>query len=249
MDQDELEAFYASSYRIQRQETEDPIEKDLLMQQARADNTLTLVADDLALVRRHLDIGSSSGALLRAFKAQYGCTGIGIEPGGAYRDYSRAQGDQVFHSQEAVVEAGEQPFSLISMMHVLEHLPDPIAVLKQLRTDLLTPDGYLLLEVPNLYEHASFELAHLYAFSAKTLREVLRQAGYHVHWLKAHGSFRSPILKLYLTALAVPGAKSRPPRKRYIPGAAGVSLRRWLGTRKRDFFTRYWPDWTWQAPS
>ena len=36
MDEDELAQFYEREYRIQRQETEDPIEKDLLMQDARA---------------------------------------------------------------------------------------------------------------------------------------------------------------------------------------------------------------------
>ncbi|KAF5433833.1 hypothetical protein C5S36_05900, partial [Candidatus Methanophagaceae archaeon] len=36
MDEAELEQFYESEYRIERQATEDPIEKDLQKQDARA---------------------------------------------------------------------------------------------------------------------------------------------------------------------------------------------------------------------
>jgi len=249
MDEGELDEFYASAYRLHQQATEDPIEKDLRMQQARAEYTLALVRDDFKEVRRHLDIGSSSGAFLHAFEAQYRCTGIGIEPGEAYREYSRRRGNHIYPSQEALNEADEERFDLISMMHVLEHLPDPIATLNQLRNNLLAPGGHILIEVPNLFEHASFELAHLYAFSPQTLREVLRQAGYKILWLRTHGSFRSPILKLYITALAIPLANAKGPHNIYLPGAFGVGLRRRLGTIKRNFFTRHWPDWTWQAPS
>jgi len=249
MNESELDEFYASAYRVHQHATEDPIEKDLRMQQARAEYTLTLVRDDIKEVRRHMDIGSSSGAFLRAVEVQYQCIGIGIEPGDAYREYSRTRGNHIHPSHEKLNEANEERFDLISMMHVLEHLPDPITTLDQLRNDLLAPDGHLLIEVPNLFEHASFELAHLYAFSPQTLREVLRQAGYKILWLRTHGGFRSPILKLYITVLAVPLAKAKVPHKIYLPGAFGVGLRRRLGTIKRNFLTKHLPDWTWQSPS
>jgi SAM-dependent methyltransferase len=248
MDQNELDEFYNRDYRIHQQATEDPIEKDLRMQEARAERTLALVEDDLRTVDRHLDIGSSSGALLRAFRSKYQCMSAGIEPGEAYREFSRAAGDMVYSSQQELLETERGNFDLISMMHVLEHLPHPIAALDQLRQNLLTKDGHLLIEVPNLYEHASFELAHLFAFSPRSLREILRRAGYRACWLRTHGSFRSPILKLYITALAVPENEANPPRRIYIPGPLDVGVRRKLGTIKREFFTRYWPDWTWQMP-
>jgi len=43
MDEAELEQFYEREYRIERQETEDPIEKDLQMQDARARAILEMV--------------------------------------------------------------------------------------------------------------------------------------------------------------------------------------------------------------
>jgi SAM-dependent methyltransferase len=249
MDEDALMQFYAGAYRVHLQASEGPTKKDLLMQRARAGQTLAFIKRDIGAVVRHLDIGSSSGALLQEFKDHYGCRSVGIEPGEAYRAYSLEFLDCIYPNRTALEAAGEERFDLITMMHVLEHIPNPIDELRRIRERLLTSNGYLLLEVPNLYEHASFELAHLYAFSASTLREVLMQAGFKPTLLRTHGSFRSPILKLYITALAHPMEKARPKRSFYFPGSLGVSFRRRLGSFKRNFFSTHWPDWTWQSPS
>jgi len=108
--------------------------------------------------------------------------------------------------------------------------------------------GYLLLEVPNLIEHESLELSHLYAFTRSTLKAVVQQAGFHILWTKAHGSFRSPILNLYITLLAQAESDPRSPRTiRSSP--LGINTHRRLGKLKRDFLTSRFPDWTWQAPS
>ena len=111
----------------------------------------------------------------------------------------------------------------------------------------LKPGGCLLLEVPNLIEHESLELSHLYAFTRSTLREIVRQAGFRVLWTKTHGSFRSPILNLYITILAQ--AKSEPQLPRKIrSNPFGIKTGRRLGKLKRELLTSRFPDWTWQAP-
>jgi hypothetical protein len=43
----------------------------------------------------HLDIGSSSGMLLERLSEDLGLQGSGVEPGDAYRDFSRKRGLQV----------------------------------------------------------------------------------------------------------------------------------------------------------
>ncbi len=248
MDEDDLEKFYAREYRIQRQNTEDPIAKDLQMQDARASALLEMIQPRLPQVSRHLDIGSSSGALLQRFYEQYGCVSIGVEPGEAYRGYSQAQDLRIYTSLDALSAANEAPFDLISMLHVIEHVVDPVQTLLSLRQSKMQPGGYLLLEVPNLIDHESLELSHLYAFTRSTLREIVRQAGFRVLWTKAHGSFRSPILNLYITLLAQAESDPRSPRT-VLSNPIGIKTRRRLGKIKREIFTRYFPDWTWQAPS
>ena len=248
MDEIELEQFYAREYRIQRQESENPIEKDLLMQDARARAVLGMVQPHLPVVTHHLDIGSSSGALLQRFHEQYACASVGVEPGDAYRRFSQSQGLKVVPSLDALPEVTEDPFDLVSMLHVLEHVVDPVHTLRSLRESKMRPGGYLLLEVPNLIEHESLELSHLYAFTRSTLKAIVQQAGFRILWSNAHGSFRSPVLNLYITLLAqyrdetqsLPNIYSHP---------MGIKTRRRLGKLKRDFFTTRFPDWTWQAPS
>lgn len=247
MDEIELDQFYAHEYRIQRQETEDPIEKDLLMQDARARTVLGMVQPHLSAVTRHLDIGSSSGALLHRFREQYGCVSIGVEPGDAYRRFSQSQGLRVFPSLDTLAEADEDPFDLVSMLHVLEHVVDPVHTLRSLRESRMRPGGYLLLEVPNLIEHESLELSHLFAFTKSTLKSIVRQAGFRSLRSKSHGSFRSPILNLYITLLAQAESDPRSPRTIHS-SRIGIKTRRRLGKLKRDFFTSRFPDWTWQAP-
>lgn len=248
MDASELEQFYEREYRIQRQKTEDPIEKDLQMQDARARAVLGMVQGHSPKIIRHLDVGSSSGAILQRFHEQYGCASVGVEPGEAYRRFSKSQGLKVYPSLDALTETNEAPFDLISMLHVIEHFVDPVQTLRSLRKSMMQPGGYLLLEVPNLIDHECLELSHLYAFTQSTLRETVRQAGFRIIWSKANGSFRSPILNLFITLFAQAGEMTR-----YTPkihsNPIGIKTYRRLGRLKREFFTRYFPDWTWQAPS
>jgi hypothetical protein len=104
-----------------------------------------------------------------------------------------------------------------------------------------------LVETPNLADHQAFELAHLHAFTSTSVRDAVRRAGFDVLWTRVHGGYRSPILRLYVTVLARASGTVSP--HRYPPLASLRSrLGRRLGTAKREFFTRRYPDWTWQSP-
>jgi SAM-dependent methyltransferase len=247
MTEDELRAFYARGYRSHRQDSESPTEKDLQMQTARATTTLGLVEARVGSVSRHLDVGSSSGALLEKFRHRFGCVSVGVEPGEAYRLYSSSRGLQVVPSLDDLRESAAGPFDLVSLMHVLEHMPDPVAMLARLRSDLMTSDGFLLLEVPNLTDHQAFELAHAHAFTVSSLTDCVRRAGFRELWTRTHGSFRSPILRLYITLLARVAAGPSTRRPLPLP-ALRNRLGRAFGAAKRSLFTRYYPDWTWQSP-
>ena len=208
MSEAELADFYAAEYRRMYQGDEGPSPKDLRTQEGRATALLEFVADSVPEVSRHLDIGCSAGLLLERFRDRYACQPRGVEPGDAYRAYARSRGLTVYPALDDLTAAEEPPFDLISMAHVLEHLPDPVHYLAALRERHLTPGGHLLIEVPNLYCHDSFEVAHLVSFSAHTLRQTLEQAGFRVLKLQKHGRPRSAILPLYLTVLAQPSQSS-----------------------------------------
>lgn len=218
------EDFYAQSYRQIYQANPEPTSKDLYVQENRA-ATLASLLQTLKIQPpdRILDIGASTGILLETFKTLFydGVANqqnlyeqdyvVGVEPGDAYRAYAEHRGIKMFASLDQLLASNPQKFGLISMIHVLEHLPDPVGTLNQVRQQLLTDDGILLLEVPNFYAHDSYELAHLVCYTPHTLQQVLRQAGYHVFFFHRHGLPRSSILNLYLTVLAQPLPDDLPP--------------------------------------
>jgi 2-polyprenyl-3-methyl-5-hydroxy-6-metoxy-1,4-benzoquinol methylase len=205
MTEEETDQFYKREYRRMSQGgQEKPLAREIETQRRRAAAQRKIVVRQVAKVLRHLEIGCSAGYLLQALQEQYGCTSVGIEPGTAFRDHAVRQGFMVYPSLEALQENNEERFDLVSMSHVLEHMTDPVAYLSELRRARLTPDGWLFLEVPNLYGHNSFEVAHLYSFSSHSLGQVIQKAGFREIQLVKHGQPRSRTLPLYLNVLARP---------------------------------------------
>lgn len=243
-DAPELEAFYAREYRALYEGETGPGPRDLAIQAGRADGLLHFVRDRIPPPKRHLDVGCSTGALLRRFRLHFGCRAVGVEPDEAHRAHARAHGLAVVPRLEDLRQDGVPPFDLVSLIHVLEHLPDPPAYLSRLRAGALAPGGWLLLEVPNLYAHNCFEVAHLFSFSPHTLRETLRQAGFEVVEIRPHGQPRSVVLPLYLTVLARPAAGSAGQPEPVRP-EHGVALKRRAGLLRRRALQRLFPDLAW----
>ena len=242
MTEAELAIFYEAEYRRLYQGNQGPDAKDLSIQGRRAEALLAFCKGRLPPVKRHLDIGCSAGLLLQSFQRAYGCQVAGVEPGDAYREYARLQGLSVYATLDELRSEKTPRFDLISLAHVLEHLPDPVGYLVGLREDLLEPGGGLLVEVPNLYAHDSFEVAHLVAYSPHSLTQTLRKAGFEIILLKAHGRPRSQVLPLYLTALARPAAN---PAAFRIRRESGVRLKRWWGMSRRRLLERLTPRKAW----
>ena len=240
----ERQAFYEVGYRTLYQGQESPKSEDLAVQEARAKVTLAFLEGYAKPSSPMLDIGCSAGTLLEQFKNRYKVPTFGIEPGKLYREYARSSGLVVFPSLDELQLAHLERFSLVSMMHVLEHLPNPMDYLQNVRESLLEADGWLLVEVPNLYAHDCFEVAHLVSFSAHTLTQLVEMAGFRVIKLHAHGLPRSRLVPLYLTLLAQPApikAIDKPVKKEL-----GIMLKRRLGLFRRKILEKVAPRYAWQ---
>ncbi len=239
----EREAFYTREYRLLYGGSAEPTGRDLAVQRARAETLLAFCRPFLVTISAHLDIGCSTGILLQHFARVYSCHATGIEPGESHRSYAQQQGLEVHASLEELEQSRPAPFDLISMVHVLEHLPSPVEYLTRLRNSLLKTEGWLLVEVPNLYAHDCFEIAHLVSFSTHTLKQALYQAGYQIVRLERHGRPRSQLVPYYITVLARPYSTRhtipiRPERM--------VGLQRQLGLWRRRVLTRLFPQQAWQ---
>jgi 2-polyprenyl-3-methyl-5-hydroxy-6-metoxy-1,4-benzoquinol methylase len=243
MSEQALAAYYLSDYVTDHQQADSVTEKELRVQAGRARHLVRLIDREVPAVARHLDIGSSTGKLMEATQAAYQCAAVGIEPAEVYRSYSTSKGLQVYRELRALTEAGAERFDLITMVHVLEHLSDPVGYLIELRTKWLSRGGVLVVEVPNLFGHYSLERPHLVCLHSATLRRALSAAGYRPRRIVNHGAPRSRLIPLYLTAIAESVPARGIPHVRTSP--RGVLLRRRAGMAWHRLATRLLPNLAW----
>jgi SAM-dependent methyltransferase len=241
MPEDQQTSYYTERYRQVVQGSDAPTDKDLRIQSGRARHIVEFIRRYVPSVQSHLDIGSSSGALLSVVSATYGADSIGVEPGNAYRDFSNSHGLSAVPSLGHVERNG---FDLVTLSHVLEHLPDPVAYLGDLRTRWLRPGGHIVVEVPNLYGHQSLELSHQVAFSASTLVATLWKAGFEGIHTKVHGQPRTRLMPLYILSIAAAPRKPRRPG-RVRSRSWGVRFKRRVGNYWRMLLTQQIPDQAW----
>ena len=142
------------------------------------------------------DVGCGSGATVKYFSDQ-GHTTFGCDYSKDYIRYGKKLGLRLYYgSVEKLRKRG--PADLILLNHVLEHFPDPLSELKQIRT-LLKPQGLLLIGVPGIFDiHRSYkglaefiQNAHAFHFTQRTLDRVLASTGF------IHLSSNSTILAVY----------------------------------------------------
>lgn len=243
MTEAESAAFYADEYRLFQEGSADPTARNMAAQRLRVNALVAFTRPHLLAVVRHLDIGCSLGLLLQAFQEMYHNQPYGIEPGEAHRTHACKEGLTVYASLAELEKHETGRFDLISMSHVLEHLPDAVGYLSHLREQRLDPEGWLLVEVPNLYAHDSFETAHLVAYSPCTLRQSIEKAGFDIIRLESHGRPRSSLLPLYITLLARP----RPNKQRifHLRAERCVALKRRVGIFRRRVLERLFSRWIW----
>ncbi len=137
-----------------------------------------------------LDYGFGDGGFLLGLRARdyTDVWGYDIPQNLANRDRLRAAGVHAFSADER----GELPrghFRCVRLEHVFEHLPDPAATLRDLRS-FLRPGGFLVLTVPSIYpwepvealaasphaDHLQLPI-HLWHHSERSLSDFLQAAG------------------------------------------------------------------------
>lgn len=96
---------------------------------------------------RLLDAGCGSGEFLRRAR-EMGLSAEGCEPDGKAVEACLAAGLDVVHGDLFSPTLDSRRFDVITMNHVLEHVPVPLKLLGR-TFDLLHPDGLLWLALPN----------------------------------------------------------------------------------------------------
>ncbi|MBW2282530.1 MAG: class I SAM-dependent methyltransferase [Deltaproteobacteria bacterium] len=133
---------------------------------------------------RAFDIGCGAGLLLDELKA-VGWQTAGCDPETGAIEEARAKGHEVY--PELFRPLDEYQADLVILGDVLEHVPDPLALLEQVRR-VVRPGGRFYVRVPDLekvnYETFGdiFSLQHRVWFTADTLAEMLGLAGFAVRF-------------------------------------------------------------------
>jgi 2-polyprenyl-3-methyl-5-hydroxy-6-metoxy-1,4-benzoquinol methylase len=238
MTQQEAEDFYAREYRLLYQGQAEITSYNLRQQQARARHLAGFVQKAGVKPTCYLEIGASAGILMKEMKRLFQCQAVGIEPSHAYRQQAEEEGLVMYPVLESFDAKNTGKYDLLALSHVLEHINEPAGLLASVREKHLTPEAYLVIEVPNLYGHDCFEPAHAISFSLHTLNETLRQAGFTTVSTRVHGEPRSGNIPLYLTVLAqVSPALAK--EKLAVQPESAVAIKRKFGLLKRRIMARF----------
>jgi SAM-dependent methyltransferase len=160
---------------------------------AKAEFILKRISDLLPsnLPRNLLDFGAGGGGFL-AHASKSGWEVRGFEPGKRGLDNCRQAGLEATDKLEELLAL---KFSVITLHHVFEHLPNPADVLSKIR-GLIAPGGLLFVEVPNVNSlrakialpffsqrfriderYRAFPI-HLMYYNEATLRRILHSGGW-----------------------------------------------------------------------
>lgn len=165
--------------------------------------------------RRLLDFGCGAAGFLR--RAQSLATEVsGIELEARVKEHWLGELN-IVSSVDAMVGGGN--FDLITAFHVVEHLPDPRAILNSL-AKLLQPSGCMIVEVPssedallslydcNAFQRFTYWSQHLFLFNSTTLEMLAHQAGLKVIAIQHYQ--RYPLSNhLYWLSKGQPGGHQR----------------------------------------
>ena len=132
-----------------------------------------------------LDIGCGTGEFLVTAKKE-NWTIFGVEPNKQAREKAVSKTLNVVENLEKL---GQQKFNVISLWHVMEHLPDLKNQIKKI-TNLLAEEGTLIIAVPNFKSNdaihykeywAAYDTPrHLWHFSQNAISELFKEQNFKI---------------------------------------------------------------------
>lgn len=143
--------------------------------------------------RRILEVGCGTGHFLNyAHSRGWDVYGVDISPwvGKHIKDEFNLR---IFIGELEDAKFQSNFFDVVHMNHVLEHVRNPSATLKEL-SRVLKKEGILIIEVPNEFYYLRYKIRllighpifyeipspHLFFFSSKTLKQILSKTGFRI---------------------------------------------------------------------
>jgi 2-polyprenyl-3-methyl-5-hydroxy-6-metoxy-1,4-benzoquinol methylase len=164
--------------------------------------------------KKVLDVGCGNGCFAEVIKNQNSAEVWGIELMEQEANLAKQVLDKVFIGpcENFIDSLPDNYFDVIYFNDVLEHLVDPYAVLKKMKSKLAS-DGVVISSIPNVRYHNSFikvlvnkdwkyepfgvmDFTHMRFFTEKSIKRMYEEAGYTVK--VSEGINKSKSLKPYL---------------------------------------------------
>ncbi len=165
-------------------------------------SSVHFLASQCAVPGRLLDIGCGYGFFLEAMQV-CGWEVEGIELSKPAADIARSKKCGLIHARAVEEMHDMAPFDVITMFYVIEHVADPLAILKAVRR-LLKPNGILVLRYPNTSPLLAFSRtlgrklalmqapSHLYDYAGDSMQRIMVEAGYGSIQTTIDANTRSP---------------------------------------------------------
>lgn len=162
-------------------------------------NTAAKICRHVGHGRNVLELGCAAGAMSAVLTGHYGCrvTGVEYDPAAARKAAEYCESTHVLNLEEPewAENFKDSQFDTVLAADVLEHLHNPAACLRQIHR-LLTPEGRLVISVPNIahggviaallcgeFEYGDIGLldrTHVHFFTPASLRKVLQENDFQV---------------------------------------------------------------------
>ena len=145
--------------------------------QDRSNRAVGFMPDDWD-IKSHLDVGCGTDLLMDLVEEKYDCPvkGEGVEFDSQYIHY---------HKHYDFITDVEKTYDLITCIHTLEHVPDPVPFLKEIAR---VANKHIIIEVPSFgHPDRKFDLPHTSLFTPWTLERAVRMAGIgirKIEWLQ-----------------------------------------------------------------
>lgn len=145
-------------------------------------NFIEIVGDKILSARKSMDIGCGNGATLQAMaKMLPKHQRYGYDPTATNIGALQSRTDLQLTACSRDLKDLPQNFDLLTMIHVLEHIPEPLPVLKSY-VNMLDIDGYFVIVVPNFRDNP-FDITtadHCAHFCKDSLVNLLLASGLEI---------------------------------------------------------------------